>query len=192
MMFEYFLFLLTMSITPGPNTIRSMANGAEKGLKGVTLNLGMLAGISLVTLISYALISLLSSFIPKVNMLLQILGVIYLVYLGIKMLNKRMNGEGKSGGFVDGFLMQIMNVKVLMLAFSAISLFVLPSQNGEGGRWLMLISLPIVCFLSGLVWAVAGAMMRRIYEKRERVMNIIFSSMLFILAISNTMKLVKM
>ena len=34
-MFEFFVYLVTVAITPGPNTISSMANAAEKGFKGV-------------------------------------------------------------------------------------------------------------------------------------------------------------
>ena len=31
-MFEFFVYLVTVAIAPGPNTISSMANAAEKGL----------------------------------------------------------------------------------------------------------------------------------------------------------------
>ena len=38
-MFEFFVYLVTVAITPGPNTISSMANAAEKGFKGVTAHM---------------------------------------------------------------------------------------------------------------------------------------------------------
>lgn len=86
---EFFIYLVTVAITPGPNTISSMANAAEKGLKGVTFNVGMLIGITFISTLSYLLISTLSKYIPILSLLLQILGIAYLVYLG----NRRVGGD---------------------------------------------------------------------------------------------------
>ena len=71
-MLEFFIYLVTVAITPGPNTISSMANAAEKGLKGVTFNVGMLIGITFISTLSYLLISTLSKYIPVLYHLLQI------------------------------------------------------------------------------------------------------------------------
>ena len=48
-MLDYLIYLIVMSITPGPNPILSMANAAEVGLRrGIRLNFGMLAGIAII------------------------------------------------------------------------------------------------------------------------------------------------
>ena len=49
-------------------------------------------------------------------MLLQVLGVVYLVYLGVKMLNRTGRVKEKTGTIIDGMVMQIMNVKVCSLS----------------------------------------------------------------------------
>ena len=115
-MFEFFVYLVTVAITPGPNTISSMANAAEKGLKGVTFNLGMLLGITFISTLSFLLISILSKYIPLLSKLLQVLGVVYLVYLGVKILNRTGRVKEKTGTIIDGMVMQIMNVKVCSLS----------------------------------------------------------------------------
>ena len=142
-MFEFFVYLVTVAVTPGPNTISSMANAAEKGLKGVTFNLGMLIGIIFISSFSYLLISILSKYIPLLSKLLQILGVIYLVYLGIKMLKKSGNVKEKTGTFIEGMLMQIMNVKVMMLCVTAISEYILPLDISNQERWLRVFMIPL-------------------------------------------------
>ena len=114
-MFEFFVYLVTVAITPGPNTISSMANAAEKGLKGITFNLGMLLGITFISTLSFLLISILSKYIPLLSKLLQVLGVVYLVYLGVKMLNRTGRVKEKTGTIIDGMVMQIMNVKVVSM-----------------------------------------------------------------------------
>ena len=81
-MFELFIYLLTMSGTPGPNTIASLQNASENGLrKGIWLNYGMAAGILMITTVTYFLISLLSSIIPSLSVLLQALSIIYILFL---------------------------------------------------------------------------------------------------------------
>ena len=181
-MFEFFLFLLTVSITPGPNTIMSMANAAEKGLKGITLNIGMFLGISMVSAFSYIFVSALSTAIPSLSLILQLLSVAYLTYLAIKMLGKKAAGEGKGGSMREGFLMQIVNVKVMMLAVTAISTYILPSAHTALVKWMMVFSIPATCFITGLIWALAGGLIKSFYSAHLRAMNIVFSLSLFLLA----------
>lgn len=188
-MFEFIVYLVTVAVTPGPNTISSMANAAEKGLKGVTFNLGMLIGIIFISSFSYLLISILSKYIPLLSKLLQILGVIYLVYLGIKMLKKSGNVKEKTGTFIEGMLMQIMNVKVMMLCVTAISEYILPLDISNQERWLRVFMIPLTCFVCGLVWAIAGSVLQRLYEKKRKMFNLFFSLTLFILAIINSFKI---
>ena len=188
-MFEFFVYLVTVAITPGPNTISSMANAAEKGLKGVTFNLGMLVGIAFIASASYLLISFLSKYIPALSLFLQISGIAYLVYLGIKMLKKTGAVKENTGTFMDGMVMQIMNVKVMMLCVTAISEYILPLDIGNIDKWIRVFMIPITCFLCGLLWAIAGSALKGIYEKRRKIFNSIFALTLFILAIINSFKL---
>ena len=188
-MFEFFVYLVTVAITPGPNTISSMANAAEKGFKGVTFNLGMLIGINFIASFSFLLISILSKYIPLLSKLLQMLGVIYLVYLGIKMLKKTGSVKEKTGTFIEGMLMQIMNVKVMMLCVTAISEYILPLDISYYEKWLRVFIIPLTCFVCGLFWAVAGSAMKGIYEKRRKMFNSIFALTLFVLATINFFKI---
>lgn len=188
-MVELILYMFLISVTPGPNTIKSMANAAEKGLRGITLNLGMLVGIFIVTNVAFFAISTLTNIIPSLTLPIQILGIIYLIYLGLKMLKKRGIGEEKSGTFTEGLLMQVMNVKVIMLAFTAISQYILPLNSSLFNKWLMSLLIPLMCFFTGLLWAIAGTALKKSYLKNIKLYNIIFSILLFILAFTNIIKI---
>ena len=83
--------------------------------------------------------------------------------------------------------MQFANVKVMLLCFSAQTMYIINSEH----ELLLLMLIPIVCFLSGLVWAVAGSIISQFYKKRRVLMNVIFSSSLFILAMLNVYQLLK-
>ena len=188
-MLEFFVYLVTVAITPGPNTISSMANGAEKGLRGLTFNLGMLMGIAFISSLSYLLITFFSKYIPLLSDFLQILGIIYLVYLGVKMMEKTGDAEEKTGTFIDGMTMQLMNVKVLMLCVTAISGYILPLDVGNWQKWIRVSMIPLTCFICGVIWALAGTALKGIYEKGRKVFNLLFAFTLFVLAFINIIKL---
>ena len=62
------IYLFAMTITPGPNTILSMANAAAVGLrKGIWLNIGMLVGLTAVTAIAYIASASLYALIPSIE-----------------------------------------------------------------------------------------------------------------------------
>ncbi len=192
MIFELFFYLLTMSGTPGPNTILSLSNASEKGLKkGLHLNYGMFFGVLFVTTITYTLISFLSSYIPKLSIFLQILSIIYILYLSFKMYKKSISdSSNNSGSFLDGFLMQLVNIKVLMLAVSTISTFIIPRNYSFLKGYIVSLSIPIMCFSTGVVWAIAGSLLKDLYIKYKMQANIIFALSLLLIAIKNTIKLI--
>lgn len=192
MIFELFFYLLTMSGTPGPNTILSLSNASEKGLKkGLHLNYGMFFGVLFVTTITYTLISFLSSYIPKLSIFLQILSIIYILYLSFKMYKKSISdSSNNSGSFLDGFLMQLVNIKVLMLAVSTISTFIIPRNYSFLKGYIVSLSIPIMCFSTGVVWAIAGSLLKDLYIKYKKQANIIFALSLLLIAIKNTIKLI--
>ena len=185
-MIELILYITAMAITPGPNTILSMANAARTGLKkGVKLNIGMLVGITIVTLIVWTASELLYSFIPKADKAMRVLAFIYLVYLALKMLKpKAMDSDEQSASFLQGMLLQLINVKVYLLALTAITAYIMPSSSSKPETVFTALLIPLICFLSGLVWAVFGALIKSFYAKHGRILSVIFALLLLWCAIS--------
>lgn len=190
----YLIYLLTLSGTPGPNTILSLQNASENGLrKGIFLNYGMLCGITLVTALSYFLITFLSSFLPAISPALQLLSILYILYLAWKIYHKgevKAAGGDTKGSFRRGFLLQLVNVKVLMLCVSAVSVYVLPNGFSPLSGLLVSLAIPLVCFLTGVIWAAAGEAMKSLYNAHRRAANTIFSLSLLVLALKSAYSLV--
>lgn len=187
-MTAFIIYLITMSGTPGPNTILSLQNASEKGLrKGIALNWGMAAGILLITTVSYILITVLGTLIPRLTTVLQALSIIYILYLSWKMYRKNsLPDVSSSGTFREGFLLQLVNVKVMMLAVSGISSYVLPMGYSFLTGYLVSLLIPLVCFLTGLLWGIAGEALKKIYLAHRKGANIIFALSLLALALKNT------
>lgn len=186
------IYLITVSGTPGPNTILSLQNASEKGLKrGIVLNYGMLTGITAITLIAYFIIRFLSSLISSLGVFLQALSVIYILYLAYKIYKKpplEENNESSGGSFKKGVLLQLVNVKVMMLCVTAISTYI----TGYGMWKGLLVSflIPLTCFLTGVVWAMAGEGLKNVYKNHRKLLNTVFALSLLILALKNTVTLI--
>lgn len=97
-----------------------------------------------------------------------------------------------SGTFREGFLLQLVNVKVMMLAVSGISSYVLPMGYSFLTGYLVSLLIPLVCFLTGLLWGIAGEALKRIYLSHKKGANIIFALSLIALALKNTAVLLQM
>ena len=184
-MINLLLYITAMAITPGPNTILSMANTAAVGLrKGVRLNIGMLIGITIVTAITFIAAEILYQAIPKAEKWMKILAFIYLLFLAMKMLRKKnLDGKQKSASFTEGLLLQLVNVKVYLLALTAISAYIIPMTSSLVDRALISALIPTICFLSGLVWAIGGVVISRLFSSHAKAIRTILALSLVYCAI---------
>ncbi len=189
-MLDLIVFIVTMSITPGPNTIASLANASRKGIrKGIFLNLGMFVGILLLSSLSYMLSFIIFRVLPQIEPAMQLLGALYMLYLAIMLLAKNNISLAKdTGGFKTGVVMQLANMKVMLLCLSAISSFIIPISKSWLEGYILSLLIPIICFLTGLLWALCGQILSNAYKQHTRLFNIVFASSLIILAIKCTLR----
>ncbi len=177
-MLSLLIYITAMAITPGPNTILSMANAAAVGFrKGIRLNIGMLIGITLVTMIAFAAAALLYAVLPKAERVMQAAAFIYLLYLAYRMLRlgSIQEKEEKSATMLQGLLLQLVNVKVYLLALTAISAYIMPSSASIASAALQSLLIPLICFIAGLIWAAGGSLLRNIYTRHRRAISVIFA-----------------
>ena len=77
-----------------------------------------------------------------------------------------------------------------MLAVSTISTFIIPRNYSFLKGYIVSLSIPIMCFSTGVVWAIAGSLLKDLYIKYKMQANIIFALSLLLIAIKNTIKLI--
>ena len=176
-MLELIIYIITMAITPGPNTILSMANAASVGLrKGIRLNIGMLIGITAVTAIAWLLSEFVYMVLPQAETAMRVLAAAYLLYLAWKMLRQK-DIEDRSGSttLLQGMLLQLVNFKVYLLALTAISAYIMPMTESTAETLLISSMIPLICFVSGLVWAVCGSLLKNLYSRYRKLFSAIFA-----------------
>lgn len=177
---EFFLYCMVSFATPGPNTLMALENGRRKGLRGIWLNLGMLCGLSIVTLLCLAFTKTLYDALPVFQPVMKLVGAAYMLYQAWKCLRRR-GVEGKDpgrGDFLTGFAMQFINPKVFLVAVSILSNYILPHFTGipalVGMTWL----LALQAFCYGVMWLVGGAALSRFLSRHEKASNVVMAALL--------------
>lgn len=176
---DFLLYALALSISPGPNCLLSMANASQVGLrKGIKLNFGMFAGILVNMTICFFAVKVLSSLLPKAELVMKIIAAAYMLYLAYKLLTSPPPEEKTASvglSFSKGFLLQMVNPKVYMLGLSTVSSYIIPCLEGTLRQYLVTLSLAAICFVSGLIWAVGGALLFRFFHSHYKITNTIFA-----------------
>ena len=169
----YLLACLLITLIPGPTVTLIVANSLRHGARAGLLNVaGTQAGLALMMLI---LMVGLSSVIAAMAWLfdwLRLVGAVYLVYLGWKLLRSReekIRSEKprmpRGGFFAQGFLVLMANPKALLWFGAFIPQFVDPKGNYVGQIALLGLSAMAVAAITDGAYAIltgrAGALISR-------------------------------
>ena len=180
-----------MSFSPGPNTTLSTAMAANHGLPhamrfvcAVPVGWGLL-----LTLCSFGLGALILA-VPLLALAVKAIGVGYLLFLALKLLNLKLpnwkpvnslNGGPLNWGqtpinspnnslptpateirvtFIEGVALQFVNIKAWMLALAIVSGWIAGRAN-PGERFAIVLPLMLAfAFASNLTYALAGALLK--------------------------------
>ncbi|WP_040952355.1 LysE family transporter [Gorillibacterium massiliense] len=185
----FLLYVFVMTFTPGPNNIMSMSNANRYGFKKtLRFIFGVSFGFLVILLLSSYFNLLLYSIIPKVKLVMGILGSLYMVWLAYRIM---MSSSGKKGAdnerlnsFLSGFGLQFINFKGILYAITAFSSFVIPYYRSNGILILISAFMAIVFFSASLCWAGFGSLFQRFLSKYEKPFHIIMGLSLLFSAVS--------
>ncbi|SFS33574.1 LysE family translocator [Brevundimonas viscosa] len=172
--------MAVMAITPGPANVFSIANGVQRGPMGA---LAGVAGMNAATLVWFAAAALgLGALIvafPAAFRLISIAGALYVAWLGVKALIGAFRAGGAEtghtpirlgrGAFVDGFMVQIANPKIVLFFSAVLPPFL--DVNRPAAPQLALFALATIGMdvLSMSAYGLGGAALaRRMTEPRFR------------------------
>ena len=163
------------SFTPGPNTTLSTALAANRGLRGalhfvlaVPVGWGLLFTLSAVGLGSVVMA------VPALRWAIVLGGVAYLLWLA-----RRLWGSGQltqadsrqlDVSFIQGVLLQFLNIKAWMLALSIVAGWVAGKPDAVG-RYLQ--TLPLMLFFafsSNFTYALVGSVLRHWLAQGQRLL----------------------
>jgi cysteine/O-acetylserine efflux protein len=182
-------YVLVTTFTPGPNNIMSMSNANKYGFrKTLKFILGVSAGFVVIMLLCSYFNLILYNYIPKVELVMSIIGMVYMVYLAFKIITSKpqeeQDNKDKTNSFLSGLVLQFINPKVILYGITTISTFILPSYNSSSSLFLFSVLLAFIGFLATSCWALFGSLFQKFLSEYRRPFNIAMGLLLIYSAVS--------
>lgn len=188
--FSAFLsYIIITTFTPGPNNIMSMSNASKYGLKkALPFNVGVFFGFFIIISLASLFSSTLFNIIPSIQPIMTYVGVTYILWLAWKTYRSKANiideDTKATNTFFTGFILQFVNLKVIIYGLTITSTFIVPYYKSKlmlGGFALMLSA---VSFMSTFTWAVFGSILQKFFENHSKAVNIVMALLLVYTALT--------
>lgn len=169
-------YVLISTFTPGPNNITAASLGVVHGYKD-TLNyhVGMAAGVWVMMMLAAWVSAALLSTFPAIEPGLRWAGAAYILYLAYSILKASYafsDGEAKPLGFGRGFMLQLLNPKLVVYALTLFATFLAPITASLALLALAAALLALTAFCATSTWALFGTAIK-VYLRQPRVTAIV-------------------
>lgn len=192
-LFAVISFILISSFTPGPSNISTASMAVLHGYRNtLKYQAGLAAGVFLLMLLSGLLSTTLVHLFPAFEPIMRYVGAGYILYLAYGILKASYHfsdqGEQTPLGFTHGFLLQILNPKLFVYAFTLFSAFLSTMAESLLSLIVIALVLAVVSFCATSLWAFSGtAIKTQLHDPRwNKMINIGLSVLLAYTAISLT------
>ncbi len=187
-LYDFLIYCFITAYTPGANNLLAMSNAIRLGFRrSLRFLFGILAGFTAVMFLCTAFSATLYSLLPKVKIIMQILGAAYMLYLARKVWKSSADletGGGKETGFLSGMVLQFANPKIYIYAITAMSLYILPVYQTT----LSLAGFAVILSLIGasgcFIWAVFGAAFCNFFSRHAKPVNTVMALLLVYCAVA--------
>lgn len=186
-LYDFLIYCTITAYTPGANNLLSMSNAIRLGFRrSVRFNFGILAGFAVVMSVCTAFSAYLYTFLPKVKIVMQILGAAYMLYLAWKVWKSsaEISADEKTATFFSGMVLQFANPKIYIYAITAMSLYILPVYHSTGALIGFTILLSLIGASGSFIWALFGAAFCKFFSKHMKLVNTMMALLLIYCAAS--------
>lgn len=182
---SYLPYASVTAFTPGPNNIVSLYAISQNGWKkGKNILLGIAAGFLCVMIICALFCYELAKYVPSITGIMKYVGAAYTIWLGIHVaMSKPEETENKQMDFLKGFLLQFVNIKIIMYAITVYTGYVLPYTNDFSALLFHAVCLAAIGVAGNMTWAFAGGILQRFIAKYYRPFNLLMGAILILCAI---------
>jgi cysteine/O-acetylserine efflux protein len=159
-LFPLLSYVLISTFTPGPSNISSASSAALHGYKN-TLNYqgGLAAGVFFVMVLSGWISTTLLGIFPALEPVLRYVGAGYILYLALGILKASYtftNQNVRPFGLGHGLMLQVLNLKLIVYAFTLFSAFLAPITGNLALVVLAAVLLAATSFGATSTWALFG------------------------------------
>ena len=179
--------LLPIIASPGPANILYAASASSFGIKKTIpfwLSTNMTSFFQ--TLAIGLGLNLIMQLYPMIIVVLKYIGVLFLLYLAYKFSKFSVNADKKIDvlTFKDGFVIEILNMKFLLIPSLMFSQFYTPSDSYEQ-IFILSFTLLLITLSTSMMWMLGGNALASLVsdDKMQKYQEVFFSLLLFITAI---------
>ena len=183
----FLTFTFVTAFTPGPNNILALNSGSRYGFQGsLPVMLGICTGFFYVMCLCGAIALSVSVISEKMIMVMKYIGCIYMLWLAWKIASAKTEDidTGIKTGFMNGFILQFVNIKIITSGLAAFSGFVLPYYDTFPAIIAFILILSLIGNAGTLTWAVAGSALQRFFKQNMRTANSVMGLMLLFCAVN--------
>ena len=169
------LYCFIVTFSPGPTNIVILSTTHHYGTKkAMQYTYGATVAFGILLLLSVVLNSLLVTIIPKILVVMQLIGSLYMLYLAYQVYKMDVSKpmDNQTGTFWSGFAMQFINPKVVLFTMTVIPSFVMPYYTDMSALMISVILITVIGFLAFLTWVLFGTLFRDFLQKHKKAVNV--------------------
>lgn len=184
---SFLIYCVIVTFTPGPTNIVILSTvhnfGTKKAMEytyGATIAFGALLAISAI------LNTMLVAIIPKILIVMQLIGSLYILYLAYQiciMDTSTSTANQTTVTWRSGFIMQFVNPKVVLFTMTVIPSFVMPYYTAPPTLAIYVAITTLIGFLAFITWVLFGTIFKEFLQKHQKNVNIIMALFLVYSAI---------
>lgn len=175
---SFLIYCVIVTFTPGPTNIVILSTVQGFGIKkAMEYSYGATIAFAVLLAISAILNTMLVAVIPKILIVMQIIGSLYIFYLAYKIykMDTTVSTEKDAATFRSGFIMQFVNPKVVLFTMTVIPSFVMPYYTAPHILTIFVAIITAIGFLAFVTWVLFGAIFREILVKYQKLVNVSMS-----------------
>jgi cysteine/O-acetylserine efflux protein len=175
---SFLIYCFIITFTPGPTNIVILSTVHNLGTKkAMQFTYGATIAFGLLLVISAILNTVLLTILPKILIVMKILGSCYMLYLAYQIYKM---GTSKptvhqSGTFMSGFLMQFLNPKVVLFTMTVIPSFILPFYISKPAVTAGVIVITVIGFMAFTTWVLFGTIFKKFLLRYNKSVNVIMA-----------------
>lgn len=183
---SFILYCFIVTFSPGPTNIVILSTTHHYGTKkAMQYTYGATVAFGSLLLLSVLLNTLLMAIIPKVLVVMQLVGSLYMLYLAYQVYKMDVSKPtgNQTGTFWSGFVMQFINPKVILFTMTVIPSFVMPYYHDLPVLLTSAGGITLIGFLAFLTWVLFGTLFRDFLQKYKKGVNVTMSLFLIFAAV---------
>ncbi|SFL50127.1 Threonine/homoserine/homoserine lactone efflux protein [Paenibacillus sp. 1_12] len=175
---SFLIYCMIATFTPGPTNIVILSTANNFGTKkAMKYTYGATVGFGLLLIISAMLNTILITIMPKITIVMQIIGTVYMFYLAFKIYKMDASNQtvNQTATFISGFLAQFVNPKVVLFTLTVIPSFIMPHYSSSPAVTISIIVITVIGFLAFVTWVLFGKIFKLFLQKYNKIVNVLMA-----------------